>query len=1298
MENKLHTIKIKSTDGSSRAEFRRQFHLIWNKLDIERHRVKKEENKVRENLIASGLSVTNYTEPIPPKIDLNLLVEEGEYTAEEYKQFISQEMAIVTEERKEIIPFSEFESTKPEKKPTTTQKIKVLNTPMLIQIIEENKHLIKIEVRLLDDLKALLATGSLDTYGVITNKKYSALINFINTNYKGYKAHRFLRESSGSGKEENIYITKSGVDVTKENLIKLIKKRYLITPSDVKEVNVFWENIIQKINNKELSVNDVLLNPNYAELLHYIENFEQGIPKQKVNVEKYREALIHKVAQVYNEKKRVRDKTLLEKLKNHSISLLDIMKENQEVFLILSALEIDIQQFNEYKLYPKLNLIYKEFALSKWYAKLGVNNIYFKGATSEIIINKDGTYSYLLDDITINALVINLEKKTTYWGSIRHYEAETKHVFEYLIKKAGKISSFRGAVPYVKDHKIKAKGFASLVIDNFKFSIHGFSSPEDFDIKLDLRPEYIKASVKLHHGTYSYYLHFKDEKGDQKRCYLQTKDYLAFEMLVKKLGVNLKASFTEPLANVYIEGIRKSKNQPNKLSRYFASLPTSAYRTSANLRIDTFTKVELEGYLEKMLSKTFTWDAGLSGANEEVALLSVLRAMKPEDMYTFLHKRTDLLYEIVDRVDGAEYERLLKYLGQYIPVFDAKSKVPRALYLSESSYIERKIHIESSDWKGENTISFDNHNQSSFIFKYGKKVALNEGSFTFHPLELVAIKTVINGKEVGTLKVPAFYLYKKLESQSNWDTFEFLLDLVSVASIYGSVRFLATSAIKHAGKKVVKKELLKRALAVANIAKETSSFAIRSEEITEWMLENKYENLLTTWKILDTTGDLIYLGSSLKSLKKINLKKVKEGVQQGFDKNIVESYTKFKQYIYEVDEVIQKLVQEGKEVPAKLRQHMFDLEKDLNIFLDNVIVANGPEYQLAFAMLDNSAKTGKKLNFEAAFDAVGNARNTRKAERVAKELAKKAAIKKKYDIEHLTAQQSKYFEAIEELNITNKELLEKVIQHGKNTSGVTITPKKVVDNIKKGLKYDKVTNKWKNPNKIRKDRIKETIRILKERGYTHLVKLAEQTKKYAKIHDEGLKKFILKATDEKFNEYLNIFRVDGKAGNAFMPYYKQLGEGLEALRKTGEKIEKVSSKELKKVMKGYERHHQVMVSVMKDNPTFQKIMDWALKRNPPLDIGFNDFKRNIIILHKEQHGYHNITTGVMRKKISNIDLIFDKTEKSINKLEKMILNPKDEKAHLKAFNQLKNILKREEKSIIKEVIQNKTGGLDKRYK
>lgn len=127
----------------------------------------------------------------------------------------------------------------------------------------------------------------------------------------------------------------------------------------------------------------------------------------------------------------------------------------------------------------------------------------------------------------------------------------------------------------------------------------------------------------------------------------------------------------------------------------------------------------------------------------------------------------------------------------------------------------------------------------------------------------------------------------------------------------------------------------------------------------------------------------------------------------------------------------------------------------------------------------------------------------------------------------------------------------------KNTSGVTITPKKVVDNIKKGLKYDKVTNKWKNPNKIRKDRIKETIRILKERGYTHLVKLAEQTKKYAKIHDEGLKKFILNATDEKFNEYLNIFRLGGKAGNAFMPYYKQLGEGLEALRKTGKKIEKV---------------------------------------------------------------------------------------------------------------------------------------------
>ncbi|WP_299135509.1 hypothetical protein [uncultured Tenacibaculum sp.] len=1272
MENKLHTIKIKSTDGSSRAEFRRQFHLIWNKLDIERHRVKKEENKVRENLIASGLSVTNYTEPIPPKIDLNLLVEEGEYTAEEYKQFISQEMAIVTEERKEIIPFSEFESTKSEKKPTTTQKIKVLNTPMLIQIIGENKHLIKIEARLLDDLIALLVRGDIDAYDVVNNNHYRAITNFVKTNYKDYKPYKPLWDSLGNTVGDT-YKTKLGVDVTKENLMKLIHMRYLVTPNFIEEVNAFWKNIIQKIKNKELSVNDVLLNPNYAELLHYIENFEQGIPKQKVNVEKYREALIHKVAQVYNEKKRVRDKTLLEKLKNHSISLLDIMKEHQEVFLILSALEIDIQQFNEYKVYPKLNLIYKEFALSKWYANLGVNNIYFKRATSKFIINKDGTYEGFLDEIIINALAINLEKKTTLWGSIMRYEAETMHVFEYLIKKAGKISSFREAVPYVKDHEITIKVFANLVVDNLEFSIHGFSSSESLEVKLDLRSECIKVSKNKDNGIYSYYIHFKDEKGGQKKYYIQTKDYLAFEMLVKKLGVNLKASFTESLADEYIKGIRKSGDQPSRLSKYYTSLPTSTYRTKQGLRDNKRLPFsQLKKDLETVLKQRFIVSSTLiEGVNEELAVLNILKAMPPKDMYKYLYENTKILYKIVKSLDGVAYENFVKYLSATIAGFN-NTNSNRAIYFSNNSRSERDIHVNVTDWEGEQKINFENYSQNTtFYIPHGKTKALNLNGVSYHPLELVSFKTIINNKEVEALKVPAFYLHNKINKQGYWDWFEIALDVVSVASLYGSARFIISSAIKHAGKKVTRKELIKRGLAYALIAKDVSSFGIRNEDFSGWMIDSGYKNLLTTWKILDTTGDLIYLGSSLKSLKKINLKKVKEGVQQGFDKNIVESYTKFKQYIYEVDEVIQKLVQEGKEVSAKLRQHIFDLEKDLNIFLDNVIVANGPEYQLAFAMLDNSAKTGKRLNFEAAFDAVGNARNTRKAERVAEELAKKAAIKKKYGIEHLTIQQSKYFEAIEELNITNKELLEKVIQHGKNTSGVTISPKKVADNIKKGWKYDIEAKRWKSPydskNSDRADRLIETLK--KAKYSKEVIEIARDIKKYYTKANKQFKALV--KNDVKVDPYIKLLK--SITNSQAKKLYQPLLESIEALKKQ----KNILDKDIIKVLEDFRRHHIFPVDVFADNPTFQKLLDWGAKNGRPFK--FNDLGENLILIHKSQH-----TGGHLKY----TERIFEEiTEKLLRYTRDIPDKVKMEARFEMGYNELQKMLKNEIKNINKKVIR-----------
>lgn len=125
-------------------------------------------------------------------------------------------------------------------------------------------------------------------------------------------------------------------------------------------------------------------------------------------------------------------------------------------------------------------------------------------------------------------------------------------------------------------------------------------------------------------------------------------------------------------------------------------------------------------------------------------------------------------------------------------------------------------------------------------------------------------------------------------------------------------------------------------------------------------------------------------------------------------------------------------------------------------------------------------------------------------------------------------------------------------------------------------------------------------------------------------------------------------------------------------------------------MKGYERHHQIMLNIMKENPTFQKVMNWALSRKPPLTIGFNEFKQNIIILAKEQHGYHNLMTKEMHFKMDKVKKILDKSEKLINvkidNLKKRLVNDKPE-TFLEAFEEIKFILKIEERRIVKEIIQ-----------
>lgn len=1352
MGKRLYTITVKNLDNNSRIEFRRQFHEIWNQIDIEYSQIIAREKEIKKQFEFSGVNNVKYIYSEPPKIDLKLVIEEGEYTQNEPKQFLIEEFTKVTNERSRTYNPSKINliSSSSSSKNQSTEEILILNNPNLIQIIGEYKHHIKIKVEYLDDLMVLLARGEVQAYDVIKKYKYRGLRDFIEQKYPSFKVFDFQWNSYGN-ERSNVYVTKGGDYVTRENFKRLIYERYLTKPNYVPQVNEFWKIVIQRINDNKISVNELLLNDNYSELRDYIENYGKKLPLVKVNIEKYRKALIDKVNAYYakdkdkdKDKARAREKKserlnsrierneeLLKKLRDFSIPLIDIIDKYNELFLYLDVLEVDIYQFNEEKLYPKLNLIYKSFEVSAWHRNLDSKNIYFSGSISKVLLNKDGTFTYVLDEVVITADIIQLDKKTTIWGGIRHYAVDTKDIFEFLIKmvtRRGKELvekekkdkektdkkyegySFRDAVPYVKDNRLSARGSSRMTCQNLIFFISGFSS-KDLDRKFEFKKEFIRPVAKEHLGTYSYYIYFTPYDGlDKKKYYIYTTDYLAFEMIVKKLGLNLGTNFLNKLSNVYVKGIKASSGDSHKLNRYYATLPTSVYRTNSGLRARKISQANLEADLKTLLSQWFTMDAGFSGANEEVALLNILMAMEPRAMYNFLYKNTDILYKIVDRVDGKEYDRLIRYLGEIIAMYDSVN-LSRSIYFSSNSRSERDIHVDVTDWDGGSTIYFNNYSQkTTFYISHGKREALNLEGKSFHPLELVSFKTVINNKETQSLTVPAFYLYKKIKSQSFWDWFEIALDVVSVASIYGSARFIIKTAIKEVGKKLTKKQLAKQALAFANIAKEVSSFAIRDEDLNQWMLDNGYEDLLKTWRFLDTTGDLIYLGSSLKSLKNINLKKIREGAQRGIDNHVVDNYYNLKLYLYKVEDLAKKLKQEGKELPKKIAKHTEELVETLNEFFRQVSKSKSESYQMTLAGFNESMNFGQletKLSnainqFSVIKSEAINIARGNNPMRLSNRIEKLAAIKETLKIDKFTIQQIRYFEALEDLNIADKELYRRLIQHGKDAPKLTITPEKVIDNIKKGKIYNPEVKRWRTTDEFKIDRIQKTINNLKEKKYKNLLKIAYETKNYKTAHDRGLKQFIINATDKEFNKYLDMFRVDGKAGNAFMPDYKHFGEGLEGLRKKVIKIEDVKKRrikndEIKKVMEGYERHHQIMVSLMKDNPTFQEIMEWALSKKPPLDIGFNEFNQNIIILHKNQHGYHNLRTKKMHEMVDEIDGVLKKSTKElsekIEELGKLIENGNEEQ-YKRAFGLLKKILKEENELITKKVIQVQNAKLD----
>ena len=229
----------------------------------------------------------------------------------------------------------------------------------------------------------------------------------------------------------------------------------------------------------------------------------------------------------------------------------------------------------------------------------------------------------------------------------------------------------------------------------------------------------------------------------------------------------------------------------------------------------------------------------------------------------------------------------------------------------------------------------------------------------------------------------------------------------------------------------------------------------------------------------------------------------------------------------------------------------------------------------------------------------------------------------------------------------------------------------------------------------RVSRFEKARDILNKKGYRALARIAEEGLDYFTLVNKQMKDFIKAAPEDEFIAFLNQYRRGGEPGAEFMPLYKNFGEGMERLRKLGPDG-KITNKMLQEVMKDMRRHHMIMSNVLKDNEVFQKIMQWALTRVPPKKIGFNDFRKNIIILHDSQHGFHPTASGLMNKKIKDINNIFNQTERKINSLKELVELGTD-KNFSKAFNRLKNILEDEQNSIIKNVIQKENGHLDTKH-
>lgn len=339
-------------------------------------------------------------------------------------------------------------------------------------------------------------------------------------------------------------------------------------------------------------------------------------------------------------------------------------------------------------------------------------------------------------------------------------------------------------------------------------------------------------------------------------------DFDLFLALFEALGIKYNEIGNKKLIELYLTKIKEAQNIPDKLDVIYESLP----RTLFGQMYDD----ELYAHLDLILSNISNLEALVPttlDTNEDKAVLQILYAIKNRGVLYQKLRDTDLLYRIYSKLHGEEAQDLLRFLTRLVGDFD-KTTPTDIVYFDNSYYLFRDTHVKTNWSAGE--IWINNYkDQTKIVGKprapynpreldkmyppgveqvyLPKYYIVNK---PFNPLAKLNFGTKLGdlGEQIGDENtfVIALKLHNMASKQSNWDLFNIATDLLSLLSAYGALRIVLAKGVPMAA----------RALAGAILAKDSTHYAMLSNNTLEKWHQNGYGWLANLWIAFSVTVDL----------------------------------------------------------------------------------------------------------------------------------------------------------------------------------------------------------------------------------------------------------------------------------------------------------------------------------------------------------------------------------------------------------------------------------------------------------